>query len=217
MMFFPTREVEIIDTWRVSGLRGTGSQDYRVTDLFVPEERSIGGFGDAAVQPGVLYALPLITVFATSIAAVPLGIAQASIDALIDLAQSKTPTGSPALLRDKPMIQSEIGRAEAMLRSARAFLFESVQQLWDEAEAGNLSLQRRAAVRLACAQVAATAKEVTPRMFDAGGGTALYESGPLERCSRDAQAAAQHITVSGNNFELAGRVVLGLDPGTPRF
>jgi hypothetical protein len=70
---------------------------------------------------------------------------------------------------------------------------------------------------LACAQVAAAAKDVTARIFDAGSGTALYETGRLERCCRDAQAAAQHIAVSINNFELGGRVLLGLDPGTPRF
>ena len=161
--------------------------------------------------------MPLITVFAVSIASVSLGIARAAIDALITLAQSKTPTGSASLLRDKPAIQAEVGRADALLRSARALLFESVRELWDEAEAGRVSIENRAAARLACAQVGAVAKDVCSRMFDAGGGTALYEDGRLGRCLRDAQAAGQHIGVSAVNFELGGRVLLGLDPGTPRF
>jgi len=217
MMFFPRQEVEIIDTWHVSGLRGTGSHDFRVADAFVPQERSIGGFGGAPTQPGTLYASPLITLFAVAIAAVPLGAARAAIDALIALAQSKTPAGSVSLLRDKPTIQAEIGRADAVLRSARALLFDSVQELWDEAEAGRVSIEKRAGVRLACAQVGAATKEVCARMFDAGGGSALYEEGRLERCLRDVQAAGQHIAVAAGNFELGGRVLLGLDPGTPRF
>jgi len=217
MMILPKHEVEIIDTWHVSGLRGTGSHDFRVADAFVPEERSMGGFGDTPTQPGTLFACPLITIFGAALAAVPLGIARTAIDELISLAQSKTATGSTSLLRDKPTIQTEVGRADALLRSARGLLFDSVRELWDEAEAGPVSLEKRGAVRLACAQVGVVCKEVCARMFDAGGGSALYEDARLERCLRDVQAAGQHITLSATGFELGGRVLLGLEPGTPRF
>jgi len=217
LAIFPKRETEVLDTWRVSGLRGTGSNDFRVADLFVPDERTIVGFGGVPTQPGRIYALPLITVFAVSITGVPLGLARGAIDALTELAGNKTPMGSAHILKSKPAIQADIGRAEAVLRSARAFLFETVQELWDAAETGAPSLRQRAMVRLACAQVASAAKQVVDMMFDAGGGTSLYEDCPLARCWRDAHAAAQHLALSPNNFELGGRVLLGMDPGTARF
>src|SRR5262249_15235704 len=106
-VFFPRSECEVLDTWHTSGLRGTGSTDFVVRDLFVPEERTLPAFSAAPVQPGVLYQLPLITVFAVSIAAVPLGIARAAIDVLVKLASEKTPTGSQTLLRERASIQSD--------------------------------------------------------------------------------------------------------------
>ena len=217
LMIFPKRDVTVIDNWNVSGLRGTGSSDFTINDLFVPDERSIAGFSGTPTQPGRVYALPLITVFAVSITGVPLGVARAAVDALTDMAEGKIPTGSSQLLKDKSSIQADIGRAESLLRSARAFLFETVQELWDAQEHGAPTLRQRALVRLACAQVTTSAKQVVDRMFAAGGGTSLYESGRLARCWRDAHAAGQHIALSDINYEMGGRVLLGMDPGTARF
>lgn len=216
LIIFPKRDAEVLDTWRVSGLRGTGSHDFRVTGLFVPEQRAIMGFGGTPVQPGRLYALPF-TIFSVSLTGVPLGLARAAIDALTELAESKRPMDSKQLLKDKPAIQAAIGRAEAILRSARAFLFEAVQAMWDAAEGGAPSLRQRALVRLAIAHVASAAKQVTDMMFEAGGGTSLYEDGRLARCWRDAHAVAQHIALAPNNYEMAGRVLLGMDSGMARF
>jgi indole-3-acetate monooxygenase len=218
LMIFPTSAAEIIDTWHVGGLRGTGSHDYRVADLFVAQDHSLPGFAPAPTVPGTLYALPMITVFGVAVAAVPLGIARAAIDALVELAQAKRPMGSAVLLRDKPAIQADVGRAESLLRSARAFLFEAMQELWDEVEGGApASLRKRALVRLANVHASAASAEVVDLMHSAGGGTSVYESSRLERCFRDVHAATQHIAVATSNFEIAGRVLLGLDPGTPRF
>ncbi|HTE86485.1 MAG TPA: acyl-CoA dehydrogenase family protein [Dehalococcoidia bacterium] len=218
IVMLPTHEVEVLDTWDVGGLRGTGSHDYAVGDRFVPEERSFPAFTAPPVQPGTLYSLPLITIFAVSIAAVPLGIARAAIDALKELAQAKTPTGSRSLLKDRPAIQVDMARAEELIRPARAFLFQTVQDLWDQVVAGEApSMERRALVRLACAQVATSAVQAVDLMYQAAGATANYVSSPLERCVRDVRAAAAHIAVAPSNYELCGRVFLGMDPGTPRF
>jgi len=218
LMIFPTSRVEIIDTWHVGGLRGTGSHDYRVVDLYVAQDYSFPGFTPMPTVTGTLYALPMITVSAVTIAAVPLGIARAAIDALIDLAQAKTPMGSAVLLRDKPAVQADLGRAESLLRSARAFLFEAVQELWDEVEGGApASMRKRALVRLANARAAAASVQVVDLMHRAGGGSSIYESNRLERCFRDVHAATQHIAVATANYEIGGRVLLGLDPGTLRF
>jgi alkylation response protein AidB-like acyl-CoA dehydrogenase len=126
--------------------------------------------------------------------------------------------GSAVKLRDKPTVQADVGRAEALLGSARAFLFESVERLWDEVAAGKMpSLRQRAVVRVAAAHAAASSAQAVDLLHNAAGGTALFESNPLERCFRDVHATTRHIGTSSNNFELGGRVLLGLDPGTPRF
>jgi alkylation response protein AidB-like acyl-CoA dehydrogenase len=217
-MFFPTSEVEIIDNWHVAGLRGTGSNDFQVNDLFVREEHSMPAFTAKQIQPGPLYATPLITIFAASLPCVSVGIARAAIDAFVALAEAKTPMGSTSRLRDKPMAQVDLGRAEAQLRAGRAFLLEAIGEIWSEAAAGRTpTLRQRAIARLAAAKAAETSAQAVDLLFNAAGGTALFESSPLERCFRDVHATTQHIGTQPANFELAGRVLLGLDPGTPRF
>ena len=214
IVFFPAVATEMIDTWHVGGLRGTGSHDYRVADLFVPEDHAVTG--NTPLLSGPLYALPRHTAFGVAIAAVPLGIARAALDALRNLTATKTPRIGPAVLRERPVIQGTVGRAEAVLRSARAFLIEACEDAWAVASAGEQpGLEQRALVRLACAQVAEAAKEVVRAAYDAGGGTSVYESCPLQRCFRDVHAAAQHVQVQAGNFETGGRVLLGLEPGTP--
>jgi alkylation response protein AidB-like acyl-CoA dehydrogenase len=218
LMLFPTSAVEIIDTWRVGGLRGTGSHDFQVSDLFVPDDHAIAAFTAKPVRPGTLYAAPFITVFAMALASVPLGIARAAIEAFIELAEGKTPIGGSARLRDKASAQAELGKAEALLSSARAFLVEQLHGVWDTVAKGDMpSLPQRATARLAAAQAASASAQAVDLVYNAAGGTAIYEHNLLERCFRDVHATTQHVGISSANFELSGRVLLGLDPGTPRF
>jgi indole-3-acetate monooxygenase len=218
LLMFPTSVVEVIDTWRVSGLRGTGSNDYRVADLFVPEEHSIPFPAPPVVQAGVLYAMPLISIFSAAIAAVPLGIARAAIDTVIALATVKTPYWSSSLLRDKPTVQADVARAETLLGSARSYLFSTFGELWDDvAKGAEISIRQRAAARLACVNAAQASAQAVDLMYNAAGGVALFESGRLERCFRDVHACTQHIAVSTVNYETGGRVLLGLDPGRPQI
>ena len=218
LMLFPTRDIEILDTWHVGGLRGTGSHDFRVEDLFVPEERAIDAFTAKPVRPGTLFAAPFITVFQMALASVPLGIARAAIDAFVELAEGKTPIGASSRLREKASAQADVGKAEALLGSARAFLVESLHGIWDTVAAGRMpSVPQRATARLAAAQAAAASAQAVDLVYNAAGGTALYESNPIERCFRDVHATTQHVGIASVNFEISGRVLLGLDPGTPRF
>jgi indole-3-acetate monooxygenase len=218
LMLFPTSAVEILDTWRVGGLRGTGSHDFRVNDLFVPDDHAIAAFTAKPVRPGTLYAAPFITVFAMALASVPLGIARAAIEAFIELAEGKTPIGGSARLRDKASAQADLGKAEALLSSARAFLVGSLHGVWDTVAKGDMpSLPQRATARLAAAQAASASAQAVDLLYNAAGGTAIYEHNLLERCFRDVHATTQHVGISSANFELSGRVLLGLDPGTPRF
>src|SRR5580700_8473098 len=167
LMLFPTSAVEIIDTWRVGGLRGTGSHDFHVTDLFVPDDHAIAAFTAKPVRPGTLYAAPFITVFAMAIASVPLGIARAAIEAFVALAEAKTPTGGASRLRDKASAQADVGKAEALLRSARAFLVESAHDIWNAVAAGDMpSLPQRATARLAAAQAAAASAQAVDLLYN---------------------------------------------------
>jgi indole-3-acetate monooxygenase len=218
LMLFPTSAVEIIDTWRVGGLRGTGSHDFRVADLFVPEERAIAAFTAKPVRPGTLFAAPFITVFAMALATAPLGIARAAIEAFVELAEGKTPIGGSAKLRDKASAQADVGKAEALVRSARAFLIDELQGIWDTVAKGEMpSVRQRAVARLAAAQAASASAQAVDLIYNAAGGTALYETSLIERCFRDVHATTQHVGIASANFEISGRVLLGLDPGTPRF
>lgn len=217
-MIVPTSKVEIIDNWYVSGLKGTGSSDFKINDVFVPEDHALSAFAAKPVQPGAIFATPLITIFAASIPPVSLGIARCAIEAFAALAASKTPTGSALKLRDKPSAQAAIGRAQALVDAARSFLVDSVATVYDELAAGDTpSLHQRAIVRLAAAHAAASSAQAVDLLHDAAGATALFESSPIERCFRDVHATTQHIGTSSSNFEIGGRVLLGLEPGTQRF
>ena len=129
LLFFPAAECEVLDTWHSIGLRGTGSHDYVVNDVFVPAPRSLS-FREPPVEAGPLYILPTIALFATALAAVPLGIARHAIDILIELAGTKIATRSRQTLRDDATLQMHLGRAEALLRSGRAFLYEALNEAW---------------------------------------------------------------------------------------
>jgi alkylation response protein AidB-like acyl-CoA dehydrogenase len=217
--FFPkTSHVEIIDTWNVTGLRGTGSYDYATQDLFVPDDYTLVGLDPPPHQSTSCYEIPLSTAYPFVIAAVPLGMVMAAFDEFLNLAQEKAPVSSPTLLRDKPTVQAMIGRSRAMLLSAREFYYATAQEITTAGDAHKpLTFPQRARARLAAAQVAEVAKQVVRDLYDAAGGSSVYANCQLERNFRDIHAAAQHVQVSPNNFEFAGRVLLGLPPGTARF
>jgi alkylation response protein AidB-like acyl-CoA dehydrogenase len=144
--------------------------------------------------------------------------ARAAIDARADLAATKVPAGSPGALRERAAVQTDLARAEALLRSARAFLFEAVQDAWETAVAGReVTLRQRALARIAATHAALSATQAVDLARNAAGSTALYTSSPLERVFRDVHAATQHVGVTPLFFELGGRVLLGLSPGRSSF
>jgi indole-3-acetate monooxygenase len=212
---------EVIDTWHVSGLRGTGSHDFQAADLFVPEEHTVplARFSPVATQPGAIYAVPMAPIFSSILAAVMLGIARAAIDALTTLANGKTPVASQTVLREKALAQADVARAEALVRGGRAYLFNEVEAMWQDVLAGrDVTVHQRALVLLAACEVARQAVQAVDLAFAAAGGTAIREGNRMERCFRDIHAAAQHIGVSAHsNLEPIGRVLFGLAPGVMRF
>ncbi|HEY0726244.1 MAG TPA: hypothetical protein VGD41_20150, partial [Pyrinomonadaceae bacterium] len=211
LLFFPSEECEILDTWHSIGLRGTGSHDYTVTDVFVPAARSLS-FREPPVEAGPLYALPTIALFGAVLAAVPLGIARHAIDILLELAGTKIASRSRQSLREDVTMQADLGRAEALLRSGRAFLYEVLDEAWQVVNTGEtLSIAQRAMLWLASTHAATAAKQATELMFSAGGSASPYASGGLERCVRDVHAACQHLTLAPPNYQMAGQALLGSD------
>lgn len=216
--YFERHDVTIHDTWRVSGLRATGSCDFEVRDLFVPEQCTHLFIGHEATQAGALYRLPVISAFAWTVAVVPLGIARGAMDTFVALAGRKTRMGTSALLRDRETVQSSVGRMQALHDAARAFLIQAMTELMAAiADEDVRLLQARATFRAACSHAAESAVRIVDTLAAETGAASIFEASPLERAVRDVHAAVKHIAMSPNNYTVAGRLLLGLDPGTGRF
>jgi alkylation response protein AidB-like acyl-CoA dehydrogenase len=209
--FVPRAQAELLDTWQVRGMRGTGTNHFAVNDVFVPDDRTVKSVTAPLVEQGPLYRLPRTLVFASGDAAVALGTARSCLNAFTDLATTKTPRAMDALLRDQPMIQSEVGRAEARLRAGLAFLREGVGEIWGAVVAnGAVTLEQRAVLRLATTDGIRTAASVVDMVYNMAGATAAYESSPIQRHFQDVHVMSQHLQARLAHYELVGRHWLGL-------
>ncbi|HLZ69931.1 MAG TPA: acyl-CoA dehydrogenase family protein [Dehalococcoidia bacterium] len=216
-VLFPAEQAEIVETWHTGGLRGTGSDDFAVRGQFVPEEHTFTRLtADPTERPwpdDPLFCFPYMSIAAVTVCAVPLGIARAAIEALLALAQAKAPTGQTSLLCERAAVQAGVARAEALLRSADAFLRETVEETWACALRGEpATLDQRAQLRLAATHAGITAAQAVDLMYNAGGASSIYEANPLERCFRDVHTATAHAQIWPANFETVGQVLLGLPP-----
>jgi alkylation response protein AidB-like acyl-CoA dehydrogenase len=211
LAFLPRGEARVLDTWHTVGLRGTGSHDFEVKDVFVPVSRSLW-FSDPPVERSPLYSVPAIALFATFIASVSLGIARHALEIFKELAGVKKPSWSQEPLRAGAVAQSLVGEAEGLLRAGRAFLFESLAAAWEVARGGeSLSWMQRGLLWLSATQAATQARQAVDIVYRAGGASSVYASTFLERCLRDINTASQHITVMPTNFEVAGQLFLGAE------
>ena len=208
-VFFPSSVVEIIDTWDSTGLRGTASHDYEVADVFVPSSHTLW-FQDPPTLDRALYRMPPIAMFATFIGAVPLGIARHAIEAFITMADTKPMALSASVLADKPVAQAKLGRAQALVASGRAYLLDTLGELWRKVEAGRPpTVADRGALWLSATHAAQGALEAIGMLYTTAGASSVYASSALDRCLRDARTAVQHACTQESNFELAGRRLLG--------
>lgn len=215
LVFFPTVDATIIDTWHVVGLRGTGSHDFEVTEIEIPFSRTMT-FAFDPWPPGTLWRLPPMALFFAPMAAVPLGIARAAIDELVRLAQEKTPYRSARSLAERDVVQSMVARAEASVRSAGAFLREALGEVYTAAERSqDITLHQRALVRLAVVNASRSGTKAVDLCFEAAGSNALFRANPMQRYFRDVHAAGQHVVLAFSGLETVGRVLLGLEPDTP--
>src|SRR5262245_6615865 len=210
-LLVPAAEAELLDTWHVRGMRGTGTHHFAVNNVFVPAERTVHPASAPLVETGPLYRIPRTLLFASGDAAVALAVARCALTTFGALAGAKTPRAMPTLLREQPVVQLQVGQAEATLRSGRAFLTEAVQEMWTAlASTGVITLDHRATLRLATTHGIRLAAQIVDTVYNAAGATAVYEDHVLQRYFQDIHVITQHLQGRLSHYELVGRHWLGL-------
>lgn len=211
MMYFQRKDVKLLDTWHVSGLKGTGSGDFSVEKVRIRRSSSVSLVTDKPRVHNPLYKFPPFGLLAIGTCAVMMGNARGALNAFIDLAGSKKNQGSRRVLAERQVVQAETAKAEASWRSARSYLYDELEKTWEVAKSeGRIPLETRADLRLACTNMTRTAADVCRRVYDLGGGAALFSNNELQRRFRDAHAGTQHATTAPATYELTGRVLFGL-------
>lgn len=213
MMLVPASVATIEDTWSVVGMCGTGSNDFILNDVFVPETHTIS-LAEPAQETGPLYhpRLFLVSLWTATVGNA-LGMARGAVDACIALATSTSSTMSPTLLRDRPLVQTRVAEAEAIVNAARAYVFDAVGTAWEAICSGASEPSREVAqARLAITHGMHEAVRAVDLVFHAAGTNAVYRKHPLERYFRDIHVAVQHGAGLPAHIESAGKVLLGLRP-----
>jgi alkylation response protein AidB-like acyl-CoA dehydrogenase len=212
MIVFPAAQAEIHDTWHVSGLKGTGSCDFSVSDLFVPEAFTADLRTWEPKRGGPMYQLGLPGLLINELAGFALGVARRALDAITDLAKTKRRGyGKQTALAEREVFQRAIGEGDLRLRAARALAIEIFEKAWQTVCAGckpELALQVE--MRSVTALVTDVALDITTLAFRYGAGSSIHLSSILQRCLRDLQVEAAHLMVSDSAYEMHGKCLLGL-------
>lgn len=213
VLLVPKADVTMIDTWSVVGMRGTGSHDFVVDDVFVPQERTFTLL-DPVPESDILYHPRMIMVSSgTTTSGTALGLARGAIDTFCAMAADTASTMSTSPLRDRALVQTRVAEAEAIVSGARAYIMSAVRAAWEAVESGAADPSREIAqARLAATYGMHEAVRATTLVFHAAGTNAVYEKNPLERYFRDVHVAVQHAVGRPENIEDAGKALLGLRP-----
>ena len=212
---FPKAASAMTDIWHVIGLRGTGSDQFQVEDLFVPDAYVAWRDEGERREPGLLYRFSSLQLYAAGFAAVALGIARASLDAFIVLARDKVPFRAAQTLRDNNVIQAEVAQAEARLMAARNWPYRLLAEVTAAvAIDGRLTLAQRMQIRLASTFAIHEALKVVDMAYTAAGSTAIFENEAFERRFRDIHTVSQQLQGRRSHFETIGRWLMGLEGDT---
>ena len=218
-LFFPKSSTKFTDIWHTIGLRGTGSDQYSVTDLFVPEAYSLPSIArntpEKRREPGLLYSFSSLSMYAAGFAGVAMGCARSTLASFIELARDKIPRGARKTMRDNNVTQSQVGQAEARLSSAYGYLLHSLEAITEAVrQRGHVTLDERMTIRLASTFCIHTALEVTDMLYQAAGATAIFDENPFERPWRDVHSVSQQLQGRQVHFETVGQHLMGLEPDT---
>ncbi len=219
-LFLPVDAVERLDTWHVRGLRGTGTHHFAVRDVFVPDNRTMLDVGAPLYETGPLYQLPRTLLFASGDAAVALGTARSCLSTFIELAGKKTPRSASVggMLCDQPMVQADVGLADAHIRAGRALLTETVRDVWDTVSTtGTVSLDQRVSLRVAATHTIRLAVEAVDLVYNSAGATSVYDGNLIQRAFQDIHVISQHVQSRRAHYELVGRYWLGVPVQEGRF
>jgi len=208
-ILFPITSATMYDVWDVIGLKGTGTDAYSVENLFIPQKfAALRDDPNAVIEKGPLYKLTTNAVFSMGFAATSLGVARATLDAATDLARSKRPQGLSAM-RENNAVQGQIGRTEASLRAARAYLYSTAAEVWRDLERGEAVTEaHRIAIRIAATWTIHQSAAVVDTAYHMSGATAVFAKNPFERRFRDMHAIAQQIQARDTHYEDAGKAIL---------
>jgi alkylation response protein AidB-like acyl-CoA dehydrogenase len=208
-ILFPITSATMYDVWDVIGLKGTGTDAYSVENLFIPEKfAALRDDPNAVIEKGPLYKLTTNAVFSMGFAATSLGVARATLEAATDLARSKIPQGLSAM-RENNAVQGQIGRTEASLRAARAYLYSTAAEVWRDLERGEAVTEaHRIAIRIAATWTIHQSAAVVDTAYHMSGATAVFAKNPFERRFRDMHAIAQQIQARDTHYEDAGKAIL---------
>lgn len=205
--------VEWTDIWNVVGLRGTASDQFALTDHFVPAAHSITrDFEKECRESGPLYRMSAMTCYEVGFSGVALGVARGALDSFVDVAKNKIPRGKKSPIRDSAVVQTHLAQAEVGIGSARAFLLQTVAAIWRDISAGGkLSMEQRLAIRMASTNAIHQAREAVDFAYNAAGATAIFESHPLERRFRDIHTVTQQLQGRLSHFETVGAWMMGAE------
>jgi indole-3-acetate monooxygenase len=213
-MLFPKSRVQMNDIWHVVGLRGTGSDEYVVDNLFVPQDHTMAR--DTAAErreDGPLYRFTSNQLYSCGFGGVAMGIARATINAFLDLPANKVSRGASKPLRENNVVQSQMAQCEAKLRSARAFLHTTWETAWQRVEeTGVQTAEDRAMIRLASTWAIQSSRDVVSTLYHAAGSIAIFEDHPFERRLRDIHTVAQQSQGRQLHYETVGQILLGMEP-----
>ena len=206
-ILFPLSSATLYDVWDVIGLRGTGTNSYSVDNLFIPEKfAALRDEPSALREKGPLYKIPTNTIYSMGFAATSLGVARAQLDAAIELSRKKTPQGLSAM-KENSAVQGLIGRTEAQLRRARAYLFATAAEVWDDlVHGGPLTEAHRVAMRLAATSTIHESTEIVGTAYHMAGATAVFRANGFERRLRDMHAINQQLQARDTHYEDIGKV-----------
>jgi indole-3-acetate monooxygenase len=204
-------DVEIVENWEVLGMRGTGSHDLRVKDKFVSDEWTFVRGGAPSIDEPI-YQYPSIAYAAQVLAVVNLGVARAALDEVSQAAGRSSITGAPKMA-DRAYVRISVAKAEASLRSARAFFYEATEDAWDSILKGDgVSADQTSMLRLAATQAAREGASAVQAAYMLAGTSAIYDGHPLQRYLRDAMVVTQHAFLNESMYDGAGSVLLGVPP-----
>ena len=207
----PRDEVQFNDGWHVQGLKGTGSYDYALQDVFVPEARTYALFTREPQRGGTTYKLGVMPLTGCGHAAWALGVARSAIDDVRELAINKVRMGEGNSVANKLTFQRDLAHHEGMWRAAHAGVVEIYTRVEAEVDDGaELTPQMRADLRIAANYATEASREIVQWAHLAAGTTAIREGSRLERAFRDMYTGTQHAFISENVYTEAGKLMLGL-------